>query len=238
MCVPVHPSSCPDMYVSLSSCFLQGKLVRTILFSHGRVTVSSKEAWQFLGILLILALCASSYVLREGLQDANRSRFKLFLSCSHILMAVVPAEFPITLSLAVTMSLLYLFTQHIFCTEPFRVPYAGKVDVCAFDKTGTLTSDSTRVLGVYGVSPSGTNSRSGGKDMNGKKGREPSKAPTTSKHGIADGIEEKADKNHEGGRLRREGDKGVSEGKELQQGRRDDTLSYQVRKGLRLEPAG
>ncbi|KYF39175.1 P-type ATPase of unknown pump specificity (type V) protein [Toxoplasma gondii ARI] len=129
----------------------QGKLVRTILFCHGRVTVASREAWLFLGLLLVLALCASAYVLCEGIQNAERSRFKLFLSCSHIVMAVVPAEFPITLSLAVTMALLFLFTQQIFCTEPFRVPLAGQVDVCAFDKTGTLTSDSMRVKGVYGV---------------------------------------------------------------------------------------
>jgi len=24
----------------------------------------------------------------------------------------------------------------IFCTEPFRIPLAGAVDVCCFDKTG------------------------------------------------------------------------------------------------------
>ncbi|PFH36293.1 hypothetical protein BESB_044850 [Besnoitia besnoiti] len=137
----------------------QGKLVRTILFSHGRVTVACREAWYFLGLLLMLALCASAYVLREGIRNADRSRFKLFLSCSHIVMAVVPAEFPITLSLAVTMSLLFLFTQKIFCTEPFRVPYAGRVDVCAFDKTGTLTSDSMRVRGIYGACASSPRTR-------------------------------------------------------------------------------
>jgi cation-transporting ATPase 13A1 len=122
--------------------------MRMILFSSDRVTVESVEVYYFLLILLFFALIASYHVMVEGLKDPDRSRYKIMLRCVLIITNVVPPELPMELSLAVNYSIITMIKKSIFCTEPFRIPNAGKVNICCFDKTGTLTKNDLIIKGI------------------------------------------------------------------------------------------
>lgn len=130
----------------------QGSLVRMMIFSSERVSVGNKEALLFILFLLVFAIAASWYVWVEGTR-MGRIQSKLILDCIIVITSVVPPELPMELTMAVNNSLAALQKFYVYCTEPFRIPLAGRIDVCCFDKTGTLTAEDLVFEGLAGFKP-------------------------------------------------------------------------------------
>lgn len=148
--VPVAPDSGALAYVCKTGFETsQGSLVRMMIFSSERVSVGNKEAFFFILFLLVFAIAASWYVWVEGTR-MGRIQSKLILDCIIVITSVVPPELPMELTMAVNSSLAALQKYFIYCTEPFRIPLAGRLDVCCFDKTGTLTAEDLVFEGLAG----------------------------------------------------------------------------------------
>ena len=118
------------------------------LFSQEKVKGHEKETGMLLALLCVFATFSSSYVLYKGAQDKDRSKYELLLHCIMIVTNVIRPELPMQMAMAVNNSLMTLMRLHVFCTEPYRVPVAGKLNACLFDKTGTLTTDELVAVGV------------------------------------------------------------------------------------------
>ncbi|EAN31112.1 HAD ATPase P-type family IC family protein [Theileria parva strain Muguga] len=125
----------------------QGRLVHSILNSDpNKVVGSNTQGYMFLFLLMLFAVSAVVFVVRNS---NYKSLKKLLLVSSRILVSVIPPEFPVTISMAVTIGLIQLRKKGIYCTAPNRLPLAANIDVIAFDKTGTLTQDQMYLNGLY-----------------------------------------------------------------------------------------
>ena len=130
----------------------QGKLLRRVIYNKENAKENNKnEALILICILLIISLMASYYVLIEEIQRNGTISFKLLLRCIIIITSIVPADLPIELSLIIYNSFVFFESKRIVCIESFRIPLAGKIDICCFDKTGTLTTDEFIIKGIIDI---------------------------------------------------------------------------------------
>ncbi|EAY22985.1 E1-E2 ATPase family protein [Trichomonas vaginalis G3] len=126
----------------------QGSLLRTILFASERISYESNDSTKLILFLTFFALVASAYIVYFGWGNSSISTFALIVNIIKIITSTIPSDLPMHLTLQVNSSLLALSRLKVFCTEPFRIPFAGTISVCAFDKTGTLTAEDYNLLGI------------------------------------------------------------------------------------------
>jgi len=138
-----------------------GSMIQTVEYSQQKLTDNSKETGYALLVLLFFALIASGYVLKRGLEKGDRTTHELLIKCVIIITSTVPKQLPMQMAMAVNTALMGLMKCGVFCTEPYRVPIAGKVNMCVFDKTGTLTTDELVPIGM--INPTGPRTGTGSK---------------------------------------------------------------------------
>ena len=119
----------------------QGSQLQLIEFAQQSVGGDSKETGGALLLLLGFALAAAAYVFVEGMRKKEKTTHELLLKCVIIITSVVPKQFPLQMAMAVNMALMTLFKTGIFCTEPFRVPTAGKITHIFFDKVCVVSGE-------------------------------------------------------------------------------------------------
>ena len=130
----------------------KGKLLHKVLYSKEKINYNKqKEDYIIIGILLIISILASLYLLIEEIKSEEVLSYKLILRCIIIITSIVPTDLPIELSLINNKSLSFFESKRIVCVEPYRIPLAGNIDICCFDKTGTLTQDNFLIKGIIEI---------------------------------------------------------------------------------------
>lgn len=105
----------------------QGELMQMIEFSTEKVSADARETGLALFILFCFAMVSATYVFNEGLKKGDRTTHELMLKCVMILTSVVPTQLPVQMAVSVNHALMALNKQGLFCTEPYRVPFSGKI---------------------------------------------------------------------------------------------------------------
>ncbi len=111
----------------------QGKLLNKMLCAEE--VKYDPDALKFILILSLLSIlsCVMTFIY------SKKSGYPLFIDIIVLFTNSIPFELPMEMGISIQSAVKNLLNKKIYCLEPFRITFAGKVDVCCFDKTGTLT---------------------------------------------------------------------------------------------------
>lgn len=116
----------------------KGQLFRSILFPHEIEFKYNQDSMKFMAILGFVAIVAFLNRAYDSFKAGQTFWVALFNSLDLITIAVPPA-LPLILTVGIGFSLQRLKEAYIYCINPERLNYAGRLDTMCWDKTGTIT---------------------------------------------------------------------------------------------------
>ena len=123
----------------------KGSLIRSIMCPKPTKFDFEADAARFmliLGFFASFGFCFTIYfVHKQGATFWKTMRLALDL-----ITVVVPPALPAALSIGIVYAVQRLKKSRIYCIDPQRVNFCGKLEYICFDKTGTLTEDGLSVL--------------------------------------------------------------------------------------------
>ncbi|KAA6390250.1 MAG: putative Manganese-transporting ATPase [Streblomastix strix] len=138
---------CPAFVTRTGFSTTQGKLLRAIIFLSDATSTNTAESFFFMMFMIVIASITAWYVFTH-VDNTQMTPFQLYIRVIQIITIIIPSDLHTSISFIINMANISLQKVGIFCTEPFRIPNAGKIDTICFDKTGTLTEDKLIVEGI------------------------------------------------------------------------------------------
>eukprot|EP00116_Pleurobrachia_bachei_P000600 sb/3460862/ len=123
----------------------KGSLIRSILCPKPIKFDFETDAKRFITMLSFFAACGFIYTAYISLKLGGSIGKTLRLGLD-LVTVVVPPALPAALTIGVLYAVQRLKSYKIFCIEPQRINFCGKIQYICFDKTGTLTEDGLTVL--------------------------------------------------------------------------------------------
>ena len=123
----------------------KGSLIRSILCPKPAKFEFQTDATRFIIMLSCFAAIGFAYTFYISLKLGGTFWKTLRLGLD-LITVVVPPALPAALTIGVVYAVQRLKKVRIFCIDPQRVNFCGKIQSICFDKTGTLTEDGLSVL--------------------------------------------------------------------------------------------
>ncbi|KAI8928106.1 hypothetical protein BC831DRAFT_434466 [Entophlyctis helioformis] len=125
----------------------KGELFRSILFPTHIDFKFNRDSYKFLCALGLVAFAAFLNRCITAASEGIKWTDAIISSLDLITIAVPPA-LPLILSVGTAFSLDRLKKSLVYCINPSRINFAGRIDVMCWDKTGTLTTPELHFAGI------------------------------------------------------------------------------------------